>query len=483
MDPTAHQHVQLNGGADLQGFRQALRILIWCSIPSEQITWSIRTEPDLFGGQMPAAYGVAGKPIILPRPVADLIRLVVCHSDPEKYARLYELVWRMRRPKDPEPDLYRIASDPLVHRLNTMAKSVSRDIHKMRAFLRFREVNDPVAGERFVAWFEPEHFIIEETSKFFVDRFGSLDWTILTPKGSLWWDRKELAIGPPASRPDAPEVDAFEIGWRTYYESTFNPARTNLNLMRQHMPKKYWRNLPETQTIPQLIQTASSRVEEMIEQEAAMPGKRAPLKALKAMAEQAPKSLKELNRIIEKAEPFVEGSDKAVLGEGPLHADIAFVGEQPGDQEDLQGRPFVGPAGKLLDRAMEEAGIDRRKTYVTNAVKHFKFVQRGKRRLHQSPTAAEVKHYRWWLEKELEFVQPKLVVGLGATAAHALSGKPIPIGKNRGPAKFGDRPGYITVHPSFLLRVPDEDRPKEYKAFVADLKRIHALAVNAGAGR
>ena len=214
-----------------------------------------------------------------------------------------------------------------------------------------------------------------------------------------------------------------------------------------------------------------------------MPARRNPQKALEAMATQLPKSLAELNRIIAKSEPFVEGSDKAVLGEGPLHADIAFVGEQPGDQEDLQGRPFVGPAGRLLDRAMEEAGIDRRKTYVTNAVKHFKFVQRGKRRLHQSPTAAEVAHYRWWLEKELDFVQPRLVVGLGATAGRALAGKPIPVGKNRGPAKFGERPGYITVHPSFLLRVPGEDRPKEYKAFVADLKRIHALAAKAGEER
>jgi uracil-DNA glycosylase len=481
MDPNARQQIQLNGGADLQGFRQALRILIWCSIPSEQATWSICAEPDLFGSQKPAAYGAAGKPIILPRPVADLIRAVVCHNDPEKYAWLYELVWRMRRPKDPEPHLYRVANDPLVGKLNLMAKSVSRDIHRMRASLRFREVNDPVVGERFVAWFEPEHFILEEASQFFIDRFGSLDWTILTPKGSLWWDRKELAIGLPASRSDTPEADADELGWRTCYQSTYNPAGANLGLMHQHMPKKYWRNLPERPATSQLVQIAASRVEEMVEQEATMPAKRSPQKTVQAMA--APKSLKQLNRIIETSEPFVEGSDKAVLGEGPLHADIAFVGEQPGDQEDLQGRPFVGPAGKLLDKAMEEAGIDRKKAYVTNAVKHFKFVWRGKRRLHQSPTAAEIKHYRWWLEKELDFVQPRLVVSLGATAAHALAGKSVPIGKNRGPAKFGERSGYVTVHPSFLLRVPDEDRAKAYKAFVADLKRIHTLSAKAKEGR
>jgi DNA polymerase len=165
-----------------------------------------------------------------------------------------------------------------------------------------------------------------------------------------------------------------------------------------------------------------------------------------------------------------------VLGEGPLHADIAFVGEQPGDQEDAAGKPFVGPAGKLLNRGMEEAGIDRKKTYVTNAVKHFKFEQRGKRRIHSKPTAGEVKHYRWWLEKELDLVAPKLVVALGATAALALAGKPLAVSKNRGPLILDGRPGYITIHPSFLLRMPEEDKQQAWREFVADLKRIRRLA-------
>jgi len=190
-----------------------------------------------------------------------------------------------------------------------------------------------------------------------------------------------------------------------------------------------------------------------------------------------PKSLAELNRQITAARAEMPGSTRAVLGEGPVHAQIAFVGEQPGDLEDIQGKPFVGPAGQILNRAMEEAGIDRAKTYVTNAVKHFKFIQRGKRRIHEKPTAGEVKHYRWWLQKELEFVSPKLVVALGATAVLALAGKALPIGKNRGPIQFGTWPGYITVHPSFLLRQTDEDsKEREYAGFVRDLKRIRTLA-------
>jgi len=195
------------------------------------------------------------------------------------------------------------------------------------------------------------------------------------------------------------------------------------------------------------------------------------------MTEHEPKTLKALNRLISNAVPLVPGADRAVLGEGPEHADIVFVGEQPGDQEDRAGRPFVGPAGKLLDQAMEESGIDRKSVYVTNAVKHFKFEQRGKKRIHQKPTMGEVRHYRWWLMKELDLVQPKLVVALGGTAAAALAGKAVSVTKARGKAAFGEFPGYITVHPSYLLRIPEKTaKQKAYEDFVADLKRIRKAA-------
>ncbi|HZA91847.1 MAG TPA: UdgX family uracil-DNA binding protein, partial [Gemmatimonadales bacterium] len=352
---------------------------------------------------------------------------------------------------------------------------VRRDLHKMHAFVRFRRMHGEL--ERFAAWFEPEHFILEAAAPFFVDRFRSMDWTILTPLGSARWDRHELTFGPPARREEAPDEDSFEEGWRGYYESVFNPARVNPTAMRAEMPKKYWRNMPETAAIPGLIQTAAQRVERMIEQEATMPAKRTPERALEAMWDQEPKTLEELNAIIAKAGPLVPGATQAVFGEGPHHAEIVFVGEQPGDQEDLQGRPFVGPAGKLLTKAMREAGIEREQAYLTNAVKHFKFEQRGHRRIHSKPTTGEVKHYRPWLMKELELVRPKLVVALGATAVLALSGKATPITRSRGRAQFGSYEGYITVHPSYLLRLPDEATKRDaYEAFLNDLRRIHDLA-------
>jgi DNA polymerase len=170
---------------------------------------------------------------------------------------------------------------------------------------------------------------------------------------------------------------------------------------------------------------------------------------------------------------------QTVFGEGPLNASIMFVGEQPGDQEDLAGRPFVGPAGQLVDAALEKAGIDRSTVYVTNAVKHFKFVQKGKKRIHSKPDAGEVEACRWWIEHERELIRPAITVALGATAARSLVGKTVTISKVRGePLKLADGSEcWVTVHPSFLLRIPDEARRHQERAlFVRDLKRIKARA-------
>ena len=170
---------------------------------------------------------------------------------------------------------------------------------------------------------------------------------------------------------------------------------------------------------------------------------------------------------------------QTVFGEGPLDASIMFVGEQPGDQEDLAGRPFVGPAGAIFDAGLEKAGIDRSTVYVTNAVKHFKFIQRGKRRIHNKPDAGEITACRWWIEHERALIKPPLTVALGATAARSLVGKIVTIGKVRGaPLALADGSEcWVTVHPSSILRAPDEAaRNEAKKLFLRDLKRIKARA-------
>ena len=166
---------------------------------------------------------------------------------------------------------------------------------------------------------------------------------------------------------------------------------------------------------------------------------------------------------------------QTVFGEGPLDAKLVFVGEQPGDQEDLAGRPFVGPAGQLFDEMLEKAGVDRSQTYVTNAVKHFKFVQRGKRRIHSKPDAGEIQACRFWLQNERELIRASVTVALGATAARSLIGKTVTISKVRGqPLTLEDGSEcWVTTHPSALLRMPEPERRREAREmFVEDLKRV-----------
>lgn len=174
--------------------------------------------------------------------------------------------------------------------------------------------------------------------------------------------------------------------------------------------------------------------------------------------------------------PLYKTGTQTVFGEGPAHARIVMIGEQPGDREDLAGKPFVGPAGKLLDRALKEAGIDRGEVYVTNAVKHFKWARSGKRRLHQKPNAREIAACRVWLDAELELIEPDVIVALGATAAQALMGRAFRVTQQRGkllesPVEWASR-FVATVHPSSILRAPPADRDAAYASFVRDLEAV-----------
>ena len=221
--------------------------------------------------------------------------------------------------------------------------------------------------------------------------------------------------------------------------------------------------MPETALVGEMIKGAQARERDMVAAAASVTGDNAG-KAWDSIRAEA----MHCTRC-----DLYKHATQTVFGEGPLDATILFVGEQPGDQEDLAGRPFVGPSGQLLDRALEEAGVDRRRTYVTNAVKHFKFVRRGKRRIHDKPDGGEIAACRWWLQQELALIRPPLTVALGATAARAVFGKVVTISalRGRGHALPEGGEAWATVHPSFLLRVRD-DREAEYTKFVADLARI-----------
>ena len=330
----------------------------------------------------------------------------------------------------------------------------------MRAFVRFRRIEQD-GDEHFVAWFEPEHHIVRSNASFFVRRFAGMRWSILTPQLSIHWDKDKLLEGPAAQREDAPTEDAIEEQWKTYYGSIFNPARLKVKAMLKEMPKKYWHNMPETALVSELIQSARNRELAMIENETAAPVADT-LQSLRAEAARCRRC------------PLFGPATQIVFGEGPERAKLMFVGEQPGDQEDMQGQPFIGPAGQIFNDALREAGIDGAQAYVTNAVKHFKFKQEGKRRIHDRPNVGEINHCRWWLKREIEMVQPDLIVALGATAARSLTGKNVAISASRGKMleSMEGVPVLVTIHPSYLLRLPDaEAAARERRNFVADLSQ------------
>ena len=454
----------LSGPDDFEGWRDAARRLASAGISAAEIEWQVEGgEASLLAFDAPPFPG-EGRAFSVPRAFIDLAESAILHREPERFALLYALLLRVRD----DPATMEDRADPLLRRVEMLAKAVRRDMHKMRAFVRFREVEDDGVA-RFVAWFEPDHHIVRANAGFFVRRFASMRWSILTPDVSIHWDGETLTEGPGATRADAPQGDPIEDVWKRYYASIFNPARLKQRAMLSEMPRKYWRNLPEAALIPELVAGAQAREAAMI----ATPPKPAPRPGNAAAAWSA---LRDEAMGCTRC-PLYRDATQTVFGEGPLDAPLVLIGEQPGDQEDLAGRPFVGPAGQLLDRALEEAQVDRARLYVTNAVKHFKHERRGKRRIHQTPETPEIQACRWWLDQELELLRPRIIVALGATAARALLGKAVTISRTRGApiALQSGAEGWVTVHPSFLLRVPDEARKAEERArFIEELREIGA---------
>jgi uracil-DNA glycosylase family protein len=346
--------VVMRDGASLQEFREHVRALIAAKVLPRDVTW-LASSNDLFGETPPPDVKISK--FTVPGAYVELARDVLLHRDPQRFALLYELLWRLLTE---DRMLLSIFSDPLVYRLRQMQKAVGRDRQRM-VFARIRKAKEERA----------EHVIDAPTAP------------------------RRLSVG--ETRPVVSDAEADTLA------------------------------------------------------------------ALKHQAQACQRC------------PLFCDATQTVFGEGPSGAPVVFVGEQPGDQEDLAGRPFVGPAGQLFDRALGEAGIDRERVYVTNAVKHFKFTPRGKKRIHQKPNAGEIEHCRWWLDREVALIHPKLVVALGGTAARALTGKDVKITQMRG-RTVSLRDGVsvlFTVHPSYLLRLPDAAaQAVEYRRFVEDLALV-----------
>ncbi len=431
--------------------------------PAEPTGGLFASAPPAAAAEPTQAKGDAsGQALLLPRRFVEQLKTVSCFRSEEMWLVAYRL---LRRIVMGERDLMEDPLDKDVTAFLRMEKAVRRDAHKMHAFVRFRCIQDADArgGERFIAWYEPSHLIVEREAEFFRKRFPSMDWSILSPDRCAHWDGKEVTITAGATRDAAPTDDELEELWCAYYASIFNPARVKLKAMTAEMPRKFWHTLPETQQIPDLLADVPRRLAEMAET-----SRRMAESAMPFVPQGAP--LAELKDAL----PGCEGCElfsnhtSAVAGEGPENASIAILGEQPGDLEEQAGRPFVGPAGQVLDELLSGAGLPREKLYLTNAVKHFrhevqfKSGERGKRRLHKRPTLEHVSRCQPWFDAEMGRVQPETLICLGATAARSVFGPTFrmpspgdaPIART---SRYAKRT-HVTFHPAAILRAPTPER-------------------------
>jgi DNA polymerase len=427
--------IVLRSETDWEGWRQAARSLVLAGVEPEALTWSVGGET----APLPDATGS----FHVPRALVSLASLAIQARDEERFGLLYSLVWRVNAGEK----LLEDDTDPDLASVRRMALSVRADAHRMRTNMRFLAVPED-GGTRFLGWFDPAHFVLPANARLMVKRFPDLTLSIVTPDGAAHWDGSSLLFG--SGLRHAEDDEALQAWWERHRDMLLEQATDDVSV-------------PEAESLD----------------EAPRPPDRPALGPVVLHTPPDPALLRSAKDASScRRCPLYEPATQTVFGEGPADAPVMFVGEQPGDQEDTIGRPFVGPAGQIMDRAMEEAGIDRRTVYVTNAVKHFKFTPRGKRRIHQTPEVPEIQACGFWLDVERAHVRPRLVVAMGGSAARAVLRRTVTIGRERGrPIRMPDgQTVFVTVHPSFLLRVPDAAaKAREYAAFVQDLKAIRAL--------
>lgn len=450
-------------------WREVARKLVRRDVAPDEVTWrdaGERQQTLLASVDTVPLDEVLERPPTRPRPrvsrrFVDVAELASFHRESRRWGRLYKLLWRLSAG---ESGLMDMRTDADVAEAEAMAKAVRRDAHKMKAFVRFKKL-EVDGAEYYVAWHRPDHRIVRWVAPFFKDRFASMRWTIMTPDETVSWDGERLSFEAGTPRSEAPQADELEGLWKTYYRSIFNPARIKLNAMLAEMPKKHWATMPETAAIPRMLQEASSRVRAMVD--ASPQGARVPVGDDASYEE-----LREACRRCRACEQCA-GTTQAVFGEGPSDARLMLVGEQPGDQEDRVGRPFVGPAGQVLDRALAAAGIERESVYVTSAVKHFGYEQHGPKRIHKRPDSYVTEMCRPWLSAELNLVRPQVIVALGATSAGVLCGRRVAITKERGrPIRTPHAELLVpTFHPAAILRHPEPTaQQKRFDALVGDLQ-------------
>ena len=424
-------NVALRSETDWDGWRQATRSLVLAGVLPSEVTWSVGAHAS----DLPSGSGT----FAVSRALVSLASLAIQARDQDRFGLLYGLVWRANAGDNP------LASDddPDLSLARRLAFAVRAEAHRMRTHIRFMPAEDRLLG-----WYAPAHFVLEANAQRLARRFPASVFSLITPDGSAHWDRAELRFGTGLRQPE--DDDTLLAWWHAHEAAVLDDATVGTSIPESEDLDEAPRPLDRPGIAPVVLALGTD------------PGLRTAIRQAATC-----------HRC-----PLYAPATQTVFGEGPTGATAMFIGEQPGDQEDIIGRPFVGPAGQLLDRAMEEAGIDRRTIYITNAVKHFKFTPRGTRRIHQPPSPEEIQICRFWLDVERVQLRPKLLVLMGASGARAVLGRPVAVTRERGrPFRLEDgQLAFITVHPSYLLRIPDEaGKAREYHAFVRDLAMVRDL--------
>jgi DNA polymerase len=434
------RRIVLANETDWDGWRKATRSLVLSGVPPQEVRWSVRSNGDE-GDPLREEQGSFG----VSKALVTLASLAIQAREPGRFDLLYRLVWRAHAGER----VLDMDTDADLRGAKALAFAVRAEAHRMRTQIRYLPIEDD-APARYLGWYEPAHYVLEANAQLIARRFPEIAFSILSPDGSAHRDGGELRFSTGLAGSAVTDDAALRSWWQAHGAGLLRQARAGSSVP----PAEELDEAPRAPDRPALGPVVL------------------PLEPDTPLQE-AVHEASDCRRC-----HLWEPATQTVFGEGPAHARVIFVGEQPGDQEDVIGRPFVGPAGQIMDRAMEEAGLDRRTVYITNAVKHFKFEPRGKRRIHKTPEAPEITACRFWLDVELVRLQPKLVVAMGGTAARALLGRAVTITRERGrPIALPDgQTAFVTVHPSFLLRLPDEDaKAREYRAFVADLKMVLEL--------
>lgn len=424
-----------------ESFRTKARQLLSKEIHPRDIEWLTEDSGFTFGEWWEDIPVIASAPV--PKEYVELANLVSTLRDPTVWTLLYRVLYRITYE---DRALLQSPLDSDVLDLAQKAKLVTRDMHKMKAFVRFKEVRSE-EGTLYVAWHRPDHRIVRLVAPFFKDRFNGMNWIIMTEDESVSWDGKELRFSEGVPKEKVNIVDSAEDLWKTYYSSIFNPARIKISAMKKELPVRHWKTLPETELITGLLQEAPGRLQEFYDSQTLKPT---------ALVD----TLEELNEELKRCRAcgICPKATGPVPGEGPRNAKIMLIGEQPGNEEDLARKPFIGPAGGVLDRALKENGIRREDLYITNAVKGFKYIPKGHQRWHKGASLAEVTTCKSWLKKEIELVKPEVVVCLGRSAALAITGKMVKIKDVRGEffeSAFSKKT-IILPHPAAILRNADE---------------------------